>query len=131
MDEILDFFNAKKPIVRKKVFGGTSSVCKAQTASPANRNDDKFANDTKYAESYATENDRLLIEVKTTFIDKYRWQISNWKRIIIIIITYRNMEMKKVQLTKNFAIEVLHFIKNTISIVHHLIFPYLSIVLKY
>lgn len=71
MDEVLNFFNAKKPLVKKTVFGGTSSVCKAQTSSsvdqPANQNNDKFANDTKYAESYAAENDRRLLEVKLTF----------------------------------------------------------------
>lgn len=74
MDEVLDFFNAKKPLVRKNVFGGTSSVCKAQTlptTSPANQNNDKCANDTKYAESYATENDARLIEVTKSHLHRY------------------------------------------------------------
>lgn len=122
MDEILDFFNAKEPLVKKTVFGGTSSVCKVQTsstASPLIQNDDKFANDTKYAESYATENDRLLIEVQITLTDTYnKFSIGTHYSY------YRNTEITKVQPSKNFAIKVSHFTENTISSADHINFPY-------
>lgn len=63
MDEIDDFFNRNKTVVRKKISGGTTNGrIKIETPKKPNRNDD-FASTSQYAEPHIVENQQLLMDV--------------------------------------------------------------------
>lgn len=63
MDDIDDFFNRNKPIVRKKISGGTTNGrIKTDTPKKPNRSDD-FASTSQYAEPHIAENKQLLLDV--------------------------------------------------------------------
>lgn len=63
MDEIDDFFNRNKPVVRKTISGGTTNGrIKSDRPIKPNRSDE-FASTSKYAEPHVAENQQLLMEV--------------------------------------------------------------------
>lgn len=63
MDEIDDFFNRDKPVVRKKISGGTTNGrIKIDVPKKTNRSDE-FASTSQYAEPHIAENQQQLMEV--------------------------------------------------------------------
>lgn len=67
MDDIDDFFNRNKPVVRKKISGGTTNGrIKIDAAKKPNRSDE-FASTSQYAEPHIAENQQQLMDVIVVF----------------------------------------------------------------
>lgn len=63
MDEVDDFFNRNKPLVRKQISGGTTNGrIKIETPKKPTRRDD-FASTSQYADPHIAENQQQLLEV--------------------------------------------------------------------
>lgn len=69
MDDLLDFFNPDKPLVRKVLHGGSTSnyVESTEQEQTASRNSE-YDNSDRYAEPYLRENNQLLMQVQCHFI---------------------------------------------------------------
>lgn len=75
MDEILDFFNPNKPVVKRNVFAGasTGNTYRTEPKSQPNRNDE-YGHSSKYAAPHILENNKRLFEVS---VSNYLIVVSN------------------------------------------------------
>lgn len=68
MDDIDDFFNRNKSVVRKQISGGTTNGrIKTDTPKKPNRSDE-FASTSQYAEPHIAKNQQQLLDVIRFFV---------------------------------------------------------------
>lgn len=68
MDDLLDFLNPNKPILRKTISSGTSgdgwtTEVKSDAEQPSAKQNDEFQDIDEYAHFYIEENNQLLLKV--------------------------------------------------------------------